>query len=344
MKMVVKSLTSRCWQCLGLIVLCGWLNMTCSSTRGGEKPVHRIALCGCHRQDQPAPAFSRYLQARPDLMIWLGDNVYADSENDIHFIESCYQKLAEQTAFQQLRKEIPFAVIWDDHDYGLNNSGKNYPLKVQSKQLFRKFWQVESLIPEERSGIYHARYFGQGDERLQLILLDTRYNRDDEGETGDTLGEAQWAWLVSELRKPARLRFIASGFQVLLDRESKFETWSKFPQAQERLFRTIRDARAEGVVFLAGDQHYGEASRHPGVLGYDAVELMFSGINQEEPHVFNSYRVTPVAHAKNAYALVDIQWKATDVDPPHFVFRCFDADRDVAELTYRVNLSELQIP
>jgi alkaline phosphatase D len=330
------------WKTCWAIVLFAFYYGICA-TSVAEPVVKRIGLAGCHRQDWPAPAMFRYVAARPDLMIWLGDNVYADTKDDITFIEKCYGLLAAQPAFAQLKKDVPVAAIWDDHDFGLDNIGKHYALKEQSKQLFRKFWGLESLIPADRDGIYHALYFGEGDERLQVILLDVRFNRDDEGETSDTLGENQWAWLEEELRKPARLRFIASGYQVLLDRDTKFETWSKFPQAQTRLFKTIRDAKAEGVVFLAGDQHYGEASRRPGALGYDAIELMFCGINQEEPHVFNSYRVTPVAHAKNAYALVDIQWHATKTDAPHFVFRCFDADRDASELTYRVNFDELAV-
>ena len=325
-----------------LLFSLGTLAMVISQSASDEPRVERIAMAGCHRQDEAAPSMYRYLQAKPDLMIWLGDNVYADTEDDIGHIEKCYALLAAQPGFQQLREQVPFAVIWDDHDYGLNNFGRHYVLKEESKQLFREFWQVQDLIPPERDGIYHARYFGKGDQRLQVLLLDTRFNRDDEGDTSDTLGETQWAWLEAELRKPARLRFIVSGYQVLLDRDSSFETWSKFPSAQRRLFDTIRHARAEGVIFLAGDQHYGEVSRERGALGYDAIELMFSGINQEEEHVFNSRRVSPVAHAKNAYALIDIQWQPTEVDPPHLVFRCFDADRDAPELTYRINLDELQ--
>ena len=304
--------------------------------------VSRIGIAGCHRQDNPAPALWRYVQAKPDLMLWMGDNVYVDSEDDMAVIEDGHAMLAALPAFEQLRATTPFAVIWDDHDYGLNNAGRHYPLKQQSKQFFRQFWGLEEFIPEQRSGIFHARYFGSGDKRLQVLLLDGRYNRDDIGDQGDTLGEEQWKWLEAELRKPARLRLIVGGYQFLLDRESKFETWSKFPKAQQRLLDTIRQSGAEGVVFVAGDQHYGEVSRRPGAIGYDAIELMFCGINQEEPHVFNSYRVSPVAHAKNAYALIDIQWTDSEMDEPHLVFRVFDADRDAAELTYRINFDELQ--
>ena len=309
-----------------------------------DDTVTRIGMIGCHRQDKPAPAFNRYLQASPDVIVWMGDNVYADSEDDITHIERCYQRLASQVTFQKLRESVPFVVTWDDHDYGLNNFGKDYPLKNESRQLFRKFWKMEEHIPEARAGIFHARYFNEGDNRLQFIMLDTRFNRDDEGDDSDTLGETQWKWLEAELKKPARLRLIASGYQVLLDREQKFETWSKFPAAKQRLFDLIKKCKAEGVIFLAGDQHYGEVSRHRGAVGYDGLEFMFSGINQEEPHVFNSYRVSPAAHALNSYALIDIQWEKNKIDVPHVTFRCFDADTNQQELSYRVNFSELTFP
>jgi alkaline phosphatase D len=303
--------------------------------------IQRIGMIGCHRQDQPSPAFSRYIQAQPDLAVWMGDNVYADTQDDIQYIDKCYRRMESQVAFQKLREQVPFVVTWDDHDYGLNNFDKNYKLKEQSKQLFRRFWQMEDYIPADRDGIYHARYFGEGEKQLQIILLDTRFNRDDEGEESDTLGENQWKWLEQELKKPARVRLIASGYQVLLERETKFETWSKFPAAQKRLFNLIKQTGAEGVIFLAGDQHYGEVTRIPNALGYDAIEFMSAGINQWEEHVYNSHRVSPVAHALNAYALIDIQWEKTDIDPPNIQFRCIDADTNVPELIYRVNFSEL---
>ncbi len=314
-----------------------------------EEPetVTRIGLLGCHKQWLPAPALLNYVEARPDLALWVGDNVYADADTDPAHIQRCYEQLEAKPAFRQLREQVTFLATWDDHDYGLNNDGKNYKFKEESKELFRKFWRHEGRIPEDRPGVYHADIFGEGEQALQVIMLDGRFNRDDEGDNGDTLGEQQWQWLEAQLKKPARLRLIVSGYQVLLDRDSKFETWAKFPKARKRLFNLIKDTGAEGAVFIAGDQHYGEASRMRDALGYDAIELMFAGINQYEPHVFNSYRVSPVAHAEHAYALIDIQWRQTagdDADEPHLLFRCFDARTDEVELTYRVNFDELVQP
>lgn len=314
-----------------------------------EVTITRIGIAGCHRQDRPAPALSRYVEARPDLMLWVGDNVYADTTDDIDYLVACHEALANKPAFQQLRAQSLTMAGWDDHDYGLNNYGKNYRLKTESLAFFRRFWNAEEFIPEDQDGTYHARIFGSGERALQVIVLDGRYNRDDPGRDGDTLGERQWKWLENQLRQPARLRLIVSGYQVLLDAGTKFESWSYFPKAQKRLFDLIKATGAEGVVFITGDQHYGEVLRIRDALGYDAVELMFSGINQEEPHIYASHRVSPVSHAKDAHALLDIHWdddpfRADNADRPHLLLNIYDSWKNTPELTYRVNLDELRLP
>jgi alkaline phosphatase D len=311
------------------------------------RTISRIAIIGCHQQPNPAPALVRYVEAKPQLTLWVGDNVYADTKDDPSHIERCYAVLESKPGFKELRDISTFMAVWDDHDYGLNDGGNDYALREKSQAIFRKFWRHENRIPADRPGVYHAQIFGETGRRLQVIMLDGRFNREIPGEHADTLGEPQWRWLGEQLRKPAELRLIVSGYQVLLDRETKFETWAKFPSARERLFRLIRESKAEGVVFVAGDQHYGEVSRIRGAIGYDAVELMFAGINQDESWVYNSARVSPVANSKHSYAHVDVQWQATsgdNSDPAHLLFRCFDAETGALELTYRVNLSELKAP
>lgn len=312
--------------------------------------IKRIAQIGCHKQNEPAPALFRYLEAKPDLTIWVGDNVYADTKDDINYIKSCYQVLANKPAFRKLREQSITMAGWDDHDYGLNNEGKNYALKRESQAVFREFWQNEMFIPENQEGVYHSRIFGTGDQTAQVIILDCRYHRDDEGPESDTLGKAQWQWLEKELQKPATLRFIVSGYQMLTDPSTPWETWQKFPKARQRLFDLIKSTEAKGVIFLTGDQHFGEVLREPNALGYDAIEFMFSGINQEESHCKETYRVSPVAHAKHAHALIDIHWendyqhptKNQSADQPHLIFTVFDSLKNAPELTYRVNFSELQ--
>lgn len=308
-----------------------------------EGKLDRVAILACHRQNEPAPALERYLASKPDLCLWIGDNIYADTRTNPNFIDSCYQVLAAKPAFQQLKQQIPYLATWDDHDYGLNDAGKEYAHKAASKDLFRRFWNLEQVIPANQEGIYYARTFAIGQQKLQVIMLDVRYNRDAPDTDGDVLGAAQWQWLEQQLRAPADLRLVVSGFQILLNKEAGSETWDFFPSARARLFQLIRRTLAEGVVFLTGDQHYAEVCREEGALDYPAIELQFAGINQTEAPEKNRYRVSPVGLAKHSYALLDIQWEENDTDEPHLLFRVFDASNDQVELTYRVNFREIHL-
>ena len=303
----------------------------------------RIAILGCHKQFEPAPALFRYLEAEPNLCLWIGDNIYADTEDDISFIDSCYEALAAKPAFKQLIRKYPYMATWDDHDFGLNNAGKYYSLKEQSKQRFRSFWGLEDEIPAERDGIYYDQIFEFNGQTLQIIMLDVRYNRDDPGTNGDPLGENQWLWLGEALEQEADLRILVSGFQILLDERSGSETWESFPDARSQLFELIRKKQVEDLIFLTGDQHYGEVCKLNNALDFDATELQFAGINQIEKPEFNSYRISNVIQSKHSYAYLDVYFDTTKFDLPHLEFQIFDALSNQRELFYRINLSELKL-
>lgn len=303
----------------------------------------RIALLGCHKQFEPAPALYRYLEVNPDLCLWIGDNIYADTPDDIHYIDSCYQALAAKPAFRQIKSRYPYMATWDDHDFGLNNAGKEYPLKELSKERFIDFWNLEDQIPTDQDGIYYRQLFQYQEKQIQIIMLDVRYNRDEPGINGDPLGENQWNWLADVLEDSADLSILVSGIQIFLPSESGSETWDNFPDARQRLLDLIRIKRVENLVFIAGDQHYGEVSRINGALDYDAIELQFAGINQIEKPEFNPYRVSNVIESTHSYAYLDIHFDQTKYDVPHLDFQIFDALSNQKELFYRINLAELTL-
>ena len=325
-----------------LLILCGLSLMAQPKDLSSSGPF-RIAVLGCHKQFEPAPALFRYLEAEPNLCLWIGDNIYADTEDDITYIDSCYNALAAKPAFGRLIENYPYMATWDDHDFGLNNAGRHYPLKKQSKQRFRRFWRLEDEIPEERDGIYYDQFFEFNGHTVQVMMLDVRYNRDDPGTNGDPLGANQWKWLEVALAKKADLKLLVSGFQILLDGDSGSETWENFPDAREQLFRLIREKQVQGLVFLTGDQHYGEVCRLDKALDFDAIELQFAGINQIEAPEFNSYRISNVIESKHSYAYLDIYFDKTKFDVPHLEFQIFDALSNQRELFYRVNFSELKL-
>lgn len=309
-------------------------------------PLTRIAFGSCAEQDKPQPIWEAVLRADPDVFVFLGDNVYGDTR-EVAVLERKYAVLGAKPGFQRLRAESAVMATWDDHDYGENDAGAEYPMKQASREVFFRFWREPADSPRRtRDGVYTSAIFGPPGRRVQVILLDLRWNRtpiarniafpDDEayrrwataeGKAGRAvpgpyardpspaatmLGEAQWAWLAEQLRQPAELRLIGSSLQVLADFPG-WEAWVNYPRDHARLFQSIREAGAQGVVFLSGDTHYGELTRHDANVPYPLLDLTSSGLTEEwHVPVPNALRVGEAHHEPN-FGLVEIDWDAREL-------------------------------
>jgi alkaline phosphatase D len=305
----------------------------------------RIAFGSCAKQDKPQPIWDAVLDADPQAFVFLGDNIYGDTR-DPAVLEAKYARLGAIDGFARLRARVPLFATWDDHDYGENDAGGEYPMKEESRRAFLRFWGEPAKSPRaRRDGIYDARVFGPPGRRVQLILLDLRWNRtpitvdprwgtyeayerwarrEASRATGaplpgpytrnpdpaaTMLGEAQWAWLEAQLREPADVRLIASSLQVLADFPG-WEAWINYPRDQARLFDAIRRSGADGVVFLSGDTHYGELTVLDANVPYPLLDLTTSGLTEEwHVPVPNALRVGEAHHRAN-FGLVEIDWAA----------------------------------
>jgi len=296
----------------------------------------RIAFGSCAHQDRPQPLLKLAAGYSPDLFIFLGDNIYGDTDN-MDTLRAKYARWGAKPEFKQLAASTQLLATWDDHDFGRNDAGRHYPFKEQSKEIFLDFFK-EPLQSERRKhpGIYQVEYLRAGNRRVQLILLDNRTFRDDvllydstavlprkkyfypldykphTSKDSTLLGEQQWQWLEEQLRQPADLRFICSGTQFGIEYNG-YESWANFPHEQERLCRLIRDTRAEGVLFLTGDVHYGEMSRFRSPGLYPLYDVTSSGITSTWDFATpNRHRIEgPVM--ENNIGLITIRWESDPV-------------------------------
>ena len=259
--------------------------------------VQKIIFGSCIDQHKPQPIWETILATKPDLFIFGGDNVYASSQPwQLQNLENAYAAQAAQPGFAALRASIPHLAIWDDHDMGLNDGGVEFPHKQDAKNAFVDFWQLPSDDPRKtRPGLYHAHVFGPPGQRVQVVLLDTRWFRSklrvtdqrnapgkeryvpDSDPQKTMLGEAQWAWLETQLKVPAEVRLIVSGVQVIVEGHG-WEGWGNFPREQEKLKRLIQKTGAKGVVLLSGDRHIGAIYKSSGTEGYPLYEITSSGM------------------------------------------------------------------
>lgn len=288
-----------------LRTLAGFL-ITCAGLLASSQPnsdeTFSIAFGSCGHQDHPLPIFDHVAAHRPDVFVFLGDNIYGDTD-DMTVMRQKYEQLGSKPSYQNLKRNTEILATWDDHDFGRNDAGRHYPHKADSKAVFLDFFEEpEGSSRYDHEGIYHAEYRRVGDKTVQILLLDGRTFRDDLQEYGDQsdrpkryfyrldyrphtdpsktlLGAEQWAWLAEQLRQPADFRVIATGTQFGIEYNG-YEAWANFPHERDRLVQLIREARADHVVFISGDVHYAEISKFEAPGCYPLYDMTASGLSQ----------------------------------------------------------------
>jgi alkaline phosphatase D len=304
-----------------------------------DKPLTRIAFGSCSDQEKPLPILDKVVALKPDLYLALGDNIYADVKpepglDEMASMRRKYEKLAAAPTWQRLVQACPVLATWDDHDYGKNDVGVEYPKKDESQQLFLDFFNVPKGSPRRgQKGIYHAAVFGPEGKRVQVILLDLRYFRSplkkaDRPAPGTRtrpylpntdpaatfLGADQWAWLAEQLKQPADLRLLVSSIQVLSE-DHIHEKWTNIPAERDKLYQLIRDTKANGVVVLSGDRHLAEISVDASAIDYPLYDVTSSGLNQGNrnwrPPEPNRHRLGTMTHGDN-FGFITIDWSAPD--------------------------------
>ncbi|MEQ1675924.1 MAG: alkaline phosphatase D family protein [Chitinophagaceae bacterium] len=298
--------------------------------------VTKIAFGSCGYQDEPQPVLTLAAEQNPAAFIFLGDNIYGDTDN-MDTLRNKYTRWMTQPDFKRLDSSTKIFATWDDHDFGWNDAGTHYAFKKESKEIFMEFFK-EPAGSERRKheGIYKTEYLEQDDKKIQVILLDVRSFRNDllpydtfvklprehyfytpdykphTSADSTLLGEEQWKWLGEELKKPADLRLICSGSQFSIEYNG-YEAWANFPHEQKRMLELIKNTKASGVLFLTGDVHYAEISRleEPGL--YPIYDVTASGITSTwDFATLNKNRIEgPVMD--NHFGLLTIEWKKDPV-------------------------------
>lgn len=277
-----------------------------------------IVFASCNDPYRPQPLWEPILAQKPDLFIWGGDNVYADTE-DIAKMRSDYATIWEEPGYQQLARETQITGTWDDHDYGKNDAGVEWEHKVAAQVELLDFLKV----PEEderrnREGVYTSQRYETAQGSIKLILLDTRFFRTPinaseiegrhydpwpAGSGGSVLGATQWNWLEAALEDDtADFTLIVSSIQLLSDLHG-WEKWGNHPEERTRMLDLIASAKANNIIFLTGDRHMAEFSKDT-IAGkpYPLIDFTTSGLTHtyiDSPTEENPYRISNVIKRLN---------------------------------------------
>lgn len=277
-----------------------------------QKTHHNIAFGSCNKHLFPQDYWTIIAKQKPDLWIWLGDIVYADTDNETALFNA-YNTLFSNVFYQNFIRNTPVTGIWDDHDYGKNDGGKDFKFKHTSRKLFLNFLN-DSSSARNREGIYRNFTLGADvNKSIELILLDTRFFKDNPEKNNSNLqilGAKQWAWLEETLQKSeSPFVLICSGIQVLSN-EQPFETWGQFPNEREKLLNLLAKYPHKTILILSGDRHISEFSRIEN-QGKSIVDFTSSGLTHSYDNFTsekNPYRVQEV-YKRKSFGSLQIDWE-----------------------------------
>ena len=260
-----------------------------------------IIFGSCSNQNNKMIHWKTIIDYKPDLLILLGDNVYGDFNNEsANQLKQAYKKLSENSNFQYIKNNIPIISIWDDHDYGINDGGRNWKYKNIAKKLFL---------------IYNSNDILLFNKKIKIVSLDTRYFKDDfilnqdrslnkkykidYNKNKTILGKEQWKWLNNELKKEYDLLILLSSFQVLSTSHG-WEKWNNIFYEREKLLKLLNKNRLS--LILSGDRHLA------GIYNYKNIyEITASSFNQRTFNTIekDSLRIGELVN-KNNFGIIEL--------------------------------------
>ncbi|MCF8260962.1 MAG: alkaline phosphatase family protein [Melioribacteraceae bacterium] len=249
-------------------------------------------------------------EKNPDFMIWLGDNIYLrevdwNSRTGILHRNTHTRSLPE---LQPLLASTHHYAIWDDHDFGPNNSNRSFWAKDLTLEAFELFWANPSFGVNGNPGI--TTYFEWAD--CEFFLLDNRYYRSPQYRKNterEIFGEEQIEWLIDALSSSsAPFKFVAMGSQFL-NPYVGYENYSTYSAEREKLLNLIEEAGITGVIFFSGDRHLSEISKLERYGTYPLYDITISSLTAGSntwPPEANYYRVDGTLTQKHNFAMLKV--------------------------------------
>ena len=279
-----------------------------------------IAFGSCHKVNNRNSdlVLTSIANQSPDAFIWLGDMVYG-KDGDPEHLSKRFDQLKSKSSYQNLLESTEVYGTWDDHDYGLNNAGRDYKHKERSRADLFAFLNVpKNNHAYQRNGAYQSYDLSP---KIKLILLDNRYFKSEYAPKpyndpyppdyeGTILGEKQWDWLENLLKSStADVHIIASGIQVLSPNH-RFEKWQNYPNEYKRLIALLQTHTVKNPIVLSGDRHMSELSQKD--IGYTILyDATASGMTEALTNNLsesNPYRIGQAIGVNN-YGVIALDWE-----------------------------------
>lgn len=290
------------WTALVALSLSTSLSLAVSDVVHPHDTLTKMAFGSCHKRkyvniSTEATTIWDTIQQhdQPDAFVWTGDSIYPPTRGiaSLELLEEEYHHMKHNESLGYSSFEPPMGIYgtYDDHDFGGNDLGEEMPQKPERAAAFLNFLNQQVSTDDERHGIYHSVEWGEAPRKVKLILLDTRWHRQDHcipsvahlvplgaaiscitrwltaglllpdyipkcRKPRTIIGQEQWTWLEEQVQNSsAQVNVVVSSIQVLTT-NPVMESWGHYPEERARLFKLLNGV--SGTVLLSGDVHHAE--------------------------------------------------------------------------------------
>ena len=289
----------------------------------------------------------------PLAMLTLGDNVYIDDPESPDQQRLMYYQRQSRPEWRRLAGSTPVYAIWDDHDFGKNDSWGgpeiNIPYwKPMVWEIFKQNWVNPAYGDGERPGVWFDFHIAD----VHFILLDGRYYREHNGRYDDggepvenpsMLGPHQLEWLKNTLaQSDATFKVLISPVSWHVDSkggQGNLDTWSGYLEEREAIFSWIREQGVNGVVLLSSDRHRSDAWLTEREDSYDLYEFGSGHFTNQHTHRVMEGSLFGY-NEKNSFGYLHFDTEAGD---PAVTYKIVSIDGQVQE-SLTVKLSQLINP
>lgn len=203
--------------------------------------------------------------------------------------------------------KIPFNYMWDNHDWGGNDSDGTNPAGAVVAAQYRRVFPAYSLPASNGRGGYHSWTVG----RVQFIQLDVRSYRSPQTNADvpskTMLGAEQKAWLKARLTDPEPVKVLCGNYYWRKDAPSSGR-WGAYATEFDELNAFVQ-ANGVRLYVLFGDRHAlcaddGSAADAYGIPQAGGAPIQQGSVASGEPWSQGYYHTAP--STLQAYGWLDI--------------------------------------
>lgn len=311
----------------------------------GAQQSTRIAFGCCMDHRERQAVFDTLTFADPEVFVYLG-NTLDVSADDMDDMLEAYDVFNRFRGPKVLRRQSAVLSVWNKTDYQIaGHAGANNPLKYAVRNHFLTFWREPISSPRmfQQHGIAKAVIFGESPHRVQVIVLDGRWNRDAltevdwferirrsfDAETGTylpnpagtLLGEEQWQWLREQLQQPAEVRVLMSATPFFAPANG-YDSWALYAREQQRLIDMLQQLQPKRLVLASGARGFGELVKIDGVLTYPLWQVTSGYLSDDSATPYNYAQRHGGAYQESRYGQIEVRWETA----PEVILTLRDVD------------------